>query len=77
MVTGVASGFSWGQAAEECLKCGHVAADNGRRAFKAVVIPAAAAANLEAFVATLNAVPGVAVAVVGALGYIHLGADHK
>ncbi|MEC9264975.1 MAG: hypothetical protein VX464_02910 [Pseudomonadota bacterium] len=59
----------------QCFKRRDVATDNVRRAFEAVVVPAPPVANLEALIATLDAVPGVGLAVVSLLGYVYLGAD--
>ena len=41
------------------------------------VIPSPPVADLESLVATLNAVPDIALAVVSALSYVHLGSDAK
>ena len=70
------SGF-WVQLASERFKCAYVAPNNDSGAFEAVVIPAPPVADLESLVATLDAVPGIALTVVRALGYIHLGAGAK
>ena len=63
------------QLAGKRFKCGDVAADNGFRAIEAVAVPASAIADVKPLVATLDAVPGVGLAVVSLLGYVHLGAD--
>ena len=39
------------------------------------MVPAPPVANFEALIATLDAVPGVGLAVVSFLGYVYLGAD--
>ena len=65
------------QIVSERFKCAYVAADNGSGAFEAVVIPSPPVADLESLVATLNAVPDIALAVVSALSYVHLGSDAK
>ena len=39
------------------------------------MVPTPPVANFEALITTLNAVPGVGLAVVSSLGYVCLGAD--
>jgi len=51
----------------ESFKGGYVALGNDLRAIKAVVVPASAVADFETFVAALDAVPGVGLAVMGFL----------
>lgn len=59
------------------FKCGDIAPDNRPGAFETVVIPTPPVTDLEALAPTLDAVPSVALATVGVLGHIHLGASAK
>ena len=65
------------QFAGESFKRGYVAEDNFSRAVEAVVIPAPPVADLESLAPTLDPVPRIALAVVSALGHVHLGSDAK
>jgi hypothetical protein len=63
--------------AGKLLKFGYIKINNCIGALQTIVVPASPVTDFEALVATLDAVSGVALAVVSSLGHVHVDAGDK